>query len=153
MTRSSTTCENFLQTPLLVIGFVILIISLTGFIGACFNVGWALYLYLLVMLFLIGALMGFTIFGFVVTGQGGGVEVYGRAYKEYHLENYSPWLRKRIKDVKYWTAIRNCILGSKTCGQIVSWTPVDYLSKDMSPVQVSTYLLSYRFFPFKIFNL
>ncbi|KAI5648688.1 hypothetical protein M9H77_34693 [Catharanthus roseus] len=135
MTRSSTTCENFLQTPLLVIGFVILIISLTGFIGACFNVGWALYLYLLVMLFLIGALMGFTIFGFVVTGQGGGVEVYGRAYKEYHLENYSPWLRKRIKDVKYWTAIRNCILGSKTCGQIVSWTPVDYLSKDMSPVQ------------------
>nr|GMD89742.1 Tetraspanin-6 [Ipomoea batatas] len=33
MARSSTTCEKFLQTPLLVIGFVILIVSLAGFIG------------------------------------------------------------------------------------------------------------------------
>lgn len=135
MARSSTTCESFLQTPLLIIGFVILIVSLAGFIGACFHVAWALYLYLLVMLFLIGALMALTVFGFVVTSRGGGVSVYGRAYKEYRLENYSPWLRKRVKDPHYWMGIRNCILGSKTCAQVVLWTPYDYLSKDLSPVQ------------------
>ncbi|KAK2989813.1 hypothetical protein RJ640_021982 [Escallonia rubra] len=135
MARSSTTCESFLQTPLLVVGFVVLIISLAGFIGACFNVAWALWVYLVVMLFLIGTLLALTLFGFVVTSHGSGVEVPGRAYREYHLENYSPWLRKRIKDPHYWMTIRSCILGSKTCGQILLWTPLDYLTKDMSPIQ------------------
>jgi hypothetical protein len=136
MARRSTTCESFLQTPLLVVGFVVLIISLAGFIGACFHVAWALWVYLVVMLFLIAALMGLTIFGFVVTSQGGGVEVPGRVYKEYRIEDYSPWLRNKIKDPDYWRTIRSCILGSKTCAKLASWTPLDYLEKDMSPIQV-----------------
>jgi hypothetical protein len=88
------------------------------------------------MLFLIAALMGLTIFGFVVTSQGGGVEVPGRVYKEYRIEDYSPWLRNKIKDPDYWRTIRSCILGSKTCAKLASWTPLDYLEKDMSPIQV-----------------
>lgn len=133
--RSSVTCENFLQTPLLVIGFVILIVSLVGFIGACFHLAWALWLYLAAMLFLIAALMAITIFGFIVTGAGGGTNVSGRVYNEYHLGDYSPWLRKRVEDPKYWMAIKSCILGSKTCGDIVMWSPVDYLTRDMTPIQ------------------
>ncbi|KAG8380473.1 hypothetical protein BUALT_Bualt06G0019000 [Buddleja alternifolia] len=135
MARSSTTCESFLQTPLLIVGFVILIISLAGFIGACFHVAWALWVYLVVMLLLIGSLMGLTIFGFVVTSSGAGGMDVGRIYKEYRLDNYSPWLRKRIEDPHYWMSVRSCILGSKTCGKIALWTPVDYLTKDMSPIQ------------------
>lgn len=135
MARSSTTCESFLQTPLLVLGFVVLVISLAGFIGACFNVAWALWVYLVVMLFIIGALLGLTVFGFVVTSQGGGVVVPGRVYKEYRLEDYSPWLRNRIKDPQYWRTIRTCILGSKSCAKLAFWTPLDYLEKDMSPIQ------------------
>nr|KAJ0223928.1 hypothetical protein LSAT_V11C200092320 [Lactuca sativa] len=68
-------------------------------------------------------------------GPGGGVEVPGRNYKEYHLQSYSPWLRKRIENPDYWMTIRSCILGSKTCSKIVMWTPVDYLTRDMSPIQ------------------
>lgn len=135
MARSSTTCESFLQTPLLVVGFVILIISLAGFIGACFHVAWALWVYLVVMLLLIATLMGLTVFGFVVTGKGGGVEVPGRVYREYRLEDYSPWLRTRITDPRYWSTIRSCILGSKTCAKLATWTPVDYLGRDMTPIQ------------------
>lgn len=136
MARSSTTCESFLQTPLLVIGFIVLIISLMGFIGACFHVAWALWVYLVVMLFLIATLMGLTIFGFVVTSQGGGAPVPGRVYKEYHLEDYSPWLRNRIKDPSYWRTIRSCLLGSKSCAKLALWTPLDYLEKGMTPIQV-----------------
>ncbi|KAG9139061.1 hypothetical protein Leryth_022567 [Lithospermum erythrorhizon] len=135
MAKSSTTCENFLQTPLLIIGFIVLIISLAGFIGACFQVSWALFVYLVVMLFIIATLMGITLFGFVVTSKEGGVGLPGRLYKEYHLDKYSPWLRKRIEDPHYWNSIRRCILGSKTCAQIVSWTPYDYQTKNLSPVQ------------------
>lgn len=140
MSRSTTTCENFFQTPLLIIGFIILVISLAGFIGACFHVAWALWVYLVVMLFLIGAIFGLTIFGFVVTGQGGGVEVPdGRVYKEYRLGDYSPWLRDRIMDRDYWSSIRSCILGSNTCAKIAFWTSIDYMQRDMSPIQVCMY--------------
>ncbi|KAG5557390.1 hypothetical protein RHGRI_007597 [Rhododendron griersonianum] len=135
MAKSKTSCESFLQTPLLIIGFVILILSLAGYIGSCFHVAWVLWLYLAVMFLLIAALMALTVFGFIVTNRGGGVEVPGRIYKEYHLENYSPWLRKRLKDPRYWETIRTCILGSKTCAKIAYWTPFDYLQRDMSPIQ------------------
>ncbi|KAF3633454.1 Tetraspanin-6 [Capsicum annuum] len=145
MARSSTTCEKFLQTPLLFIGFIILIVSLAGFIGACFHVAWALWLYLFVMLFLIGALMALTVFGFVVTSPGGEVDVPGKVYKEYDLQNYSPLLRKRIKDPQYWVTIRACILGSKTCATVITWTPYDYLTKDLTPIQVYLYIYIYIF--------
>lgn len=136
MARNSTTCESFLQTPLVVIGFVILIVSLAGFIGACFHVAWALWLYLVVMLFIIATLMGLTIFGFIVTGQGDGSQVPGRVYREYHLEDYSPWLRRRVEDYHYWRTIKGCIWGSKTCAKLASWTPLDYMARDMTPIQV-----------------
>ncbi|KAK4485320.1 hypothetical protein RD792_007956 [Penstemon davidsonii] len=83
----------------------------------------------------IRTLMALTVFGFVVTSPGGGVVVPGRTYREFHLDSYSPWLRKRIQDPQYWLTVRSCIMGSKTCGNIVLWTPFDYLTKDMSPVQ------------------
>ncbi|CAN1237840.1 TET6 [Linum grandiflorum] len=136
MAKNTTSCENFLQTPLLVLGFIVLVISLAGFIGACFHVAWALWVYLVVMLFTIMALIALTVFGFVVTGQGGGVEVPGRAYREYRLQDYSPWLRKRVQEPQYWKAVRGCILGSKTCDQLAAWTPLDYAQRDLSPVQV-----------------
>ncbi|KAJ4979369.1 hypothetical protein NE237_010149 [Protea cynaroides] len=135
MAKNRTTCESFLQTPLMVIGFIILVISLAGFIGACFNVAWALWVYLFVMLLLTATLLAFTIFGFVVISEGGGVQVSGRVYKEYRLQDYSPWLRKRVEDPHYWRTIRTCILGSNTCAKLASWTPLDYLQKDLTPVQ------------------
>ncbi|XP_072959285.1 tetraspanin-6 [Typha angustifolia] len=135
MARSSATCESTLQTPLLVLGFVVLLVSLAGFIGACFNVAWALWLYLVVMLFLIGGLLCLTAFGFAVTGGGGGEVVPGRVYREYKLEDYSSWLRKRITEDKYWRTALACVVGSKACAKIASWTPLDYLQRDLTPIQ------------------
>lgn len=142
MARSTTTCENFFQTPLLAIGFIVLVISLIGFIGSCFHLAWALWVYLVIMLFLIATIFTLTIFGFIVTNQGGGVEVVGRNYMEYHLDDYSTWLRNRIiKDPHYWSTIRSCILGSNTCAKLASWTSLDYIQRAMSPIQVYMYFL------------
>lgn len=115
MARSNCTCQSILQTPLLVIGFLVFVISLAGFIGACFNITWALWLYLVVMLCLIIALVGLTVFGYIVTGRGGGVEVPGKRYREYHLEEYASWLRHRISAADYWNKIRSCLASSKVC--------------------------------------
>ncbi|KAI3426701.1 uncharacterized protein J3R85_009761 [Psidium guajava] len=135
MARNSTTCENFLQTPLLILGFIVLVVSLAGFIGACFHVAWALWLYLFVMLLLIVALTVFTVFGFAVTSRGSSMEVPGRNYHEYRLGDYSEWLRNRVKDPNSWNNIKKCIFGSNTCAKVQNWTPVDYMQKDLSPVQ------------------
>ncbi|XP_022134082.1 tetraspanin-6-like [Momordica charantia] len=129
MARNSTTCEGFLQTPLLVLGFVVLLISLTGFVGACFNVAWALWLYLFVMLLLIATLLGLTLFGLVVASKGGG------SGGEHGLGDYSEWLRHRVDDPRNWMAIRSCILGSNTCNKLSSWTPLNYLQRDITPIQ------------------
>ncbi|XLS93463.1 hypothetical protein HN51_069471, partial [Arachis hypogaea] len=61
-------------------------------------------------------------FGFGVTSKGGGVEVPGR-------------VRQRIKDPRYWNTIRSCIFGSNTCSNVINWTPLDYMKRDMSPIQ------------------
>lgn len=134
MARNSTTCEAFLQRPLLVVGFLVLLISLAGFVGACFDVAWALWLYLFVMLLLIATLLGLTIFGIVVASGGGG---------EHRVGDYSAWLRNRVNNPQYWITIRSCILGSNTCNQASnSLSPLNYLQRDITPIQV---LFSFNF--------
>ncbi|XLS65781.1 hypothetical protein HN51_025755, partial [Arachis hypogaea] len=54
--------------------------------------------------------------------KGGGVEVPGR-------------MRQRIKDPRYWNTIRSYIFGSNTCSNVINWTPLDYMKRDMSPIQ------------------
>ncbi|MQL81776.1 hypothetical protein Taro_014247 [Colocasia esculenta] len=86
------------------------------------------------MLLLIAALLGLT-----VTSRGGGVQVPGRVYREYHLEDYHPWLRARIADPGNWRSIRGCLVSCKACAKIAAWTPLDYMERDLTPVQVHTY--------------
>ncbi|XP_020578864.1 tetraspanin-6-like isoform X1 [Phalaenopsis equestris] len=137
LARSSSTCDSALETPLLAVGFIILLVSLAGFIGACFNVVWALWLYLLAMFLLIVSLLCITVFGFAVTGGGGGgAEIPGRMYREYHLGDYSAWLRGRIAEERYWRAAAACVVGSRTCADIVRWTPLDYMQRDLTPIQL-----------------
>ncbi|CAF2149341.1 hypothetical protein BRARA_A01341 [Brassica rapa] len=135
MGKSKTTCEHFLQKPLLVLGLAIMVLSLAGLIGACCDVAWVLWVYLFFMVFIIVALMGLTLFGFIVTSHGGGVGVTGRVYKEFKLEEYHPWLKTRVMDANYWLTIKTCLLSSLTCSKLSLWTPIDYLQKDLTPLQ------------------
>ncbi|KAK1322580.1 Tetraspanin-6 [Acorus calamus] len=111
--KSNAKCKGFLQMPLLFDRFVVLLVSIMGSVGACFNIAWALYIYLVVVIFLIVPILCLTIFGFIMTSKGGGVEVPSQLYREYRLEDYSPWLRNRVKGVDEWRSITACLLGSK----------------------------------------
>lgn len=133
---SSTTCSSILQTPLLAVGFAALLVSLAGFVGACFHVAWALRLYLAAVALLVAFLLGLTAFGFAVTAGGGGAQVYGRPYREYRVTDYSAWLQKRMQDDRYWRPALACVVGSKACPKIQNWTPMDYLQHDLTPIQV-----------------
>ncbi|PIA37037.1 hypothetical protein AQUCO_03100055v1 [Aquilegia coerulea] len=137
-TRASTDCEKFLEKPIIALGVFLLIVSLAGFIGACFRVSWLLWVYLLVMFLLIVLLFCFTIFAFVVTNKGAGKVVSGRGYKEYKLGDYSNWLQKRVNDQKNWGKIRSCLQDSNVCKSLSEDTNEDfqtYIKKSLSPLQ------------------
>ncbi|KAJ3682823.1 hypothetical protein LUZ60_013050 [Juncus effusus] len=132
---SSSLCTLSLQTPLVIIGFIILLVSLAGFIGSCYHVIFALWLYLLFMLLLILSLSGLAIFGLAVTEGGGGHPVPGRPYREYRLEDYSSWLRNKIEEQSVWKAALGCVVGKNACADVAHWTPLDFLEKDLTPIQ------------------
>ncbi|KAJ1287308.1 hypothetical protein BS78_03G421100 [Paspalum vaginatum] len=132
---SAATCESALQAPLLAIGFIVLLISLAGFIGACYHVTWALWLYLLGMLLLVVALLGITVFGMAVTAGGGGRQVPGRPYQEFRITDYSAWLQKHVQADRYWRPALACVVGSRACPKIANWTPLDYLQHSLTPIQ------------------
>ncbi|GLT80439.1 hypothetical protein SLA2020_518780 [Shorea laevis] len=113
--HGSTECERFLDTPIIIIGVFLMLVSLAGLIGACCGVNWLLWLYLVVMFILILVGICFTVFAFVVTNKGAGEVVSGRGYKQYRLGDYSNWLQKRVNDTKNWNKIKSCLIDSKVC--------------------------------------
>lgn len=128
----STDCQRFLQWPLILMGAFIMVLSLSGFIGACYRVSWLLWFYLFLMLIVIFLLLFFTIFIFIVTSQGGGRAAPGRLeYNEYRLGDYSVWLQDRVKNAHNWRKIKNCIIShSKVCAKLtVAGNP------SLSPIQ------------------
>ncbi|KAJ7980955.1 Tetraspanin [Quillaja saponaria] len=114
---NNTDCLKFLQWPLIIIGVSIMVISIAGFAGACYRNTFLLWVYLVVMFFVIAALIGFIIFAYVATDKGSGRQVPNRGYLEYHLQDYSGWLKQRVSDDSYWGKISSCIRDSKACSK------------------------------------
>ncbi|KAJ9141207.1 hypothetical protein P3X46_031773 [Hevea brasiliensis] len=101
--HGTSECEKFFDTPVIIIGVFLMVVSLAGLIGACCRVSWLLWLYLFVMFLLIVLLFCFTIFAFVVTNKGAGKVVSERGYKEYRLVITQTGCR------------RGCLIDGKVC--------------------------------------
>ncbi|OAY82232.1 Tetraspanin-5 [Ananas comosus] len=132
---ASPSCSSFLQAPVLGLGLALLLVSLAGLVGACSASTAALRLYLAALLLLLAALLAAAALGLAVSGPGGGSPLPGRAYREYRLSDYSPWLRRRLADPSVWRAALACAAAPRACAEIASWTPADYLRGDLTPVQ------------------
>ncbi|OAY32067.1 tetraspanin-8 [Manihot esculenta] len=137
--HGSSECEKFLDTPVIVIGVFLMVVSLAGLIGACCRVSLLLWLYLFVMFLLIVLLFCFTIFAFVVTNKGAGQVVSGRGYKEYRLGDYSNWLQKRVNNAKNWNKIKSCLIDGKVCSDFnekyLNDTLTEFYAEHLSAVQ------------------
>lgn len=136
--RAATECEKFLEAPLIALGVFLFVVSLAGFIGACYRNSCFLWLYLVVMFLLILLLFCFTAFAFVVTNKGAGRAVSDRGFKEYRLGDFSHWLQKRVEDSKNWRRIRSCLEQRKACRSMdqKNETRAQFVGDDLSPVQV-----------------
>ncbi|KAL0460666.1 UNVERIFIED_CONTAM: Tetraspanin-4 [Sesamum latifolium] len=109
---------KFLQWPLIIIGVSIMVVSLAGFVGACYRNTVLMYVYLWVMFIIIATLVGFVIFAYSVTERGSGRAVMNRVYLEYSLQDYSGWLAERVAGQRYWSKISSCIRDSHVCGKL-----------------------------------
>ncbi|XP_022759484.1 tetraspanin-8-like [Durio zibethinus] len=108
-------CGLTADTNLIRIGALIMIVSLAGFIGSCYGVGWLLWAYLVIILLLILSGLGFTVFTFVVSHKGSGETVAGKGYKEYKLGNYSNWIQTIVNETQNWNKIKTCLVDTKVC--------------------------------------
>lgn len=125
---ADTYCERFLQWPVLCIGASLTLVSLLGFVAACFRVTWMLWIYYALMFLLIILLFCFTVFAFVVTKKKGGGE-------EYMLGDYSNWLQKRVENANNWRRISRCIEDAKICNKLVPEKAEQFNKRKLAPVQ------------------
>ncbi|KAB2027404.1 hypothetical protein ERO13_D05G030800v2 [Gossypium hirsutum] len=135
--KPDNVCIHLFRWPVIVLGFLILLVSLAGFVGACFYKKTLLAFYLCCMAILIALLLILLVFAFVVTRPDGSYDVPGKGYKEYRVDGYSSWLRNRIVDSKSWNKIRACLADTDVCPKLnQQYITVDqFFAAHLSPLQ------------------
>ncbi|KAG8070284.1 hypothetical protein GUJ93_ZPchr0006g44248 [Zizania palustris] len=112
-------CARLARWPVAILGGLILLAALAGFVGAYWNRRRLLAFYLFAMAALIALLIALLVFAFAVTRGSGAYPVLGRAYDEYHLDGFSMWLRGYVSDDPgRWERIKACLVVSDTCKKL-----------------------------------
>ena len=83
--------------------------------GGFWRIPWLLIFYLIAMLILIILLASLVVFIYMVTIRGSGHIAPSRAYLEYHLDDFSGWLRRRVQSSYKWDRIRSCLSSTSMC--------------------------------------
>ncbi|XP_051119460.1 protein TORNADO 2 [Andrographis paniculata] len=118
-TEAENACVKILQWPVIILGVAILLVALAGFIGGIWRIPWLLISYLIGMLVLIVLLAALVVFIYMVTARGSsGHAVPSRAYLEYGLDDFSGFLRRRVRSPFKWDRIRSCLSSSTMCAQL-----------------------------------
>uniref|UniRef100_A0A0C9S9A5 TSA: Wollemia nobilis Ref_Wollemi_Transcript_1461_1329 transcribed RNA sequence n=1 Tax=Wollemia nobilis TaxID=56998 RepID=A0A0C9S9A5_9CONI len=116
--KEDAECLKFLRWPLIVIGVVLLLVSLAGFVGAFWKIPILLVLYLFFMFIFIVLLLALVIFAFVVTHKGTGHPAFGRNYDDYQLSDFSGWLKHYVENTRHWNRVKNCLSSSDLCRRL-----------------------------------
>ncbi|XP_021895589.1 protein TORNADO 2 [Carica papaya] len=111
-------CVKILQWPVIILGILMLFVAVAGLIGGFWRIPWLLIVYLIAMLILIILLACLVVFIYMVTLKGAGHLAPSRAYLEYRLDDYSGWLRRRVRSSFKWDRIRNCLGSTNMCAEL-----------------------------------
>ncbi|CAA3033555.1 TORNADO 2 [Olea europaea subsp. europaea] len=117
-TESGNSCVKILQFPVIILGILILVVALAGFIGGFWRIPWLLISYLIAMLVLIILLACLVVFVYLVTIRCSGHLAPRRAYLEYRLDDFSGGLCRKVRSSYQWDRIRSCLSSSSTCTEL-----------------------------------
>ncbi|KAF6136055.1 hypothetical protein GIB67_000459 [Kingdonia uniflora] len=135
--QADNSCVKILQWPVIILGILILVVGLAGIVGGFWRIPWLLVFYLVAMLILIVLLASLVIFVYMVTMRGSGHVAPSRSYLEYRLDDFSGWLRRRVRSSYKWDRIRNCLSSTSMCaGLNQSYRSAqDFFDARISPLQ------------------
>lgn len=131
-------CVKFLQWPVIIVGVLILVVALAGFVGAFWRISCLLIFYLVAMLVLIVLLVCLVVFVYMVTLRGHGNIEPNRAYLEYRLDDFSGFLRRRVRSSFKWDQIRSCLSQTNMCAELNQSYRMaqDFFNAHLTPMQV-----------------
>ncbi|KAJ3681715.1 hypothetical protein LUZ60_014288 [Juncus effusus] len=130
-------CVNLIQWPIIILGIIILVVSLSGFIGAFWKLPKLLIFYLISMLVLIVVLAGLVVFIFVTTNSIGlGHHEPNRLFLEYDLDDDSGWLKQRIESYAS-DRIKSCLGSTSVCPNLnqTYGSAQDFFNSMLSPLE------------------
>ncbi|KAL3535632.1 hypothetical protein ACH5RR_004093 [Cinchona calisaya] len=135
--KQDNECIHWLRWPVVFLGMAVLLVSLTGFVGAYWKKEGLLGVYLVCMAILIVLLLVFLVLAFVVSHPSGAYSVPGRVSKEYRLGGFSSWLRDHITNADNWGKIRACLANSGSCARLNQeyMTADQFFNGHLSPIQ------------------
>ncbi|XP_042474712.1 tetraspanin-2-like [Zingiber officinale] len=135
--KQDNECVHLARWPVVILGVLLLLASLAGFVGAYWNRPALLAAYFSCMAALIVILFSLVAFAYAVTAPDGSYAVPGRAYREYRLAGYSDWLRHYA--LARWPEIRLCLSASELCREIGRDRPYltayQFFHTELSPLQ------------------
>ncbi|KAL5728817.1 Tetraspanin-2 [Ranunculus cassubicifolius] len=115
--KTDNHCIHFIRWPVVILGILVFLVALAGFLGAVWHNRRFLAFYLVCMAILIVLLLSVLILSFVVTRKDGSFMVPGRAYKEYRLDWFSGWLRSHVTNSGNWRKVRSCLVEADVCSR------------------------------------
>lgn len=147
-TEADNSCVKILQWPVIILGILVLVVAIAGFIGGFWRIPWLLVVYLIAMLVLIILLACLVVFVYMVTVRGSGHLEPSRNYLEYRLDDYSGWLRRRVKSSYKWDRIRNCLSSTTLCAELNQSYRMaqDFFNAHLTPLQVHMHVLFFLTF-------
>ncbi|XP_018845924.1 tetraspanin-2 [Juglans regia] len=130
-------CIHYFRWPVVILGVLILLVSLAGFVGAYWNRQGLLAFYLFCMAVLIALLLILLVFAFIVTRPDGSYSVPSTGYREYRLDGFSAWLRDHVTNSGNWGKIRTCLADSDVCAKLTQnyITSDQFFAAHISPLQ------------------
>lgn len=148
-TQADNACIKILQWPVIILGILILVVALAGFVGAFWRVQYLLVFYLIAMLVLIILLGCLVVFVYMVTIRGSGHVEPSRAYLEYKTDDFSGWLKRRVRSSYKWDRIRGCLSSTSLCSELNQSYRMaqDFFNAHLTPLQVNSLSLSLSLSP------
>lgn len=142
-TQPDNACVKILQWPVIIMGILVLVVALAGFIGGFWRIPWLLIFYLVAMLIVIILLASLVVFIYMVTIKGSGHPEPSRSYLEYHLDDFSGFLRRRVRSPWKWDRIRNCLSRTQMCNEMDQTYRMaqDFFNAHITPLQVHFFSL------------
>ena len=123
---------------MIILGILILVVALAGFVGGFWRIPWLLIVYLVAMLVLIILLGCLVVFVYMVTIRGSGHLAPSRAYLEYRLDDFFGFLKRRVRSTYKWERIRTCLSSTTMCVELNQSYRMsqDFFNAPISPLQV-----------------